>query len=301
MKVSDEGQGEHHENFVLDFLYNDARRIGSFLAQFEDSGTLQQVTQHESVAKGNKRGWRIGLGGGANIAGTGGTGEISFERSPAEVGSEASELVFDPLWANALTLLDYLAGRDLIEPNIAKAGIGQFVKVTGNLRIHDLGILKLLWDIPAVRRQMGGVGSMSKNQAKRLDPATKAAADGLELGIEVMKVLPHGISARLTASGGVEVWASLHSDSITGSTADLFLKHGDQIAGQWSMLGVLDAEPTDIQPTNFTNEESGLRIFTNGFSHILDVLGPLTRMFLGRPSGAYGMTPLVIYREVARR
>jgi hypothetical protein len=297
-KVSDKGQDEHQSSFVLDFLYNDARRVGSFLSQFDDAGHLQRVVESESVSRGRKRGFKLNVSGGATVMGTGGSGGLGLERSPSEEGMEGLEREYDPLWANALTLLDYLASRNLICSDLSKAGIGQFVKVTGSLRIHDLGTLKLMWDIPSVRRQMG-IGTISKSQAKRIDPAAKAAIEGLETGIEIMKTLPHGISARTTTPSGTEIWASLHGGSMTGSSSDLFLKHGDQIAGSWTMLGVLDAEPDNITPTNFTEEEQAFRLFSNGFSHILDVLGPLTRMFLGRPSGAYGMTPLVIYRQVA--
>src|SRR5690554_1465244 len=43
---------EHQDDFVLDVLYQDARRVGSFLSQFDESGFLERVIQRESVSKG---------------------------------------------------------------------------------------------------------------------------------------------------------------------------------------------------------------------------------------------------------
>src|SRR3954453_15598344 len=35
---------------VLDFLYHDARRVGSFLAKFQDLGLIQDIKQTESAS-----------------------------------------------------------------------------------------------------------------------------------------------------------------------------------------------------------------------------------------------------------
>jgi hypothetical protein len=53
---------------VFDFLYCDSGRIGSFLAQFDDSGLLEKVIQRESASRGVKRGLELSVGGGATLA-----------------------------------------------------------------------------------------------------------------------------------------------------------------------------------------------------------------------------------------
>jgi hypothetical protein len=40
---------------------------------------------------------------------------------------------YDPLWANALALLDYLEQRNLFAHDLAQAGIGQLVLSSGYL------------------------------------------------------------------------------------------------------------------------------------------------------------------------
>jgi hypothetical protein len=134
--ASGEGQEEPRSDSVLDFLYHDARRVGSFLAQFDDAGHLQGLTESETVAKRVKRSWKLSVGG--SIPEAGASGEAAIERGPAEGGSKTNERVYDPFWTNALTLLDYLEVNGLIQRDIWQARIGQFVLVKGNLIVLDV-------------------------------------------------------------------------------------------------------------------------------------------------------------------
>jgi hypothetical protein len=130
--ASEAEQGEPGSDSVYDFLYHDVRRIGSFLAQFDDAGHLQQITQSEGATRGSKRGWKAAAGG--SLPGVG-SANLSVERGPEKGGFEASERVYDPLWTNARTLLDYLSERDMLRQELARARIGQFVVVSGTLSI----------------------------------------------------------------------------------------------------------------------------------------------------------------------
>jgi hypothetical protein len=141
-KASEKELDAPENDSVFDFLYCDSRRIGLFLAQFDDSGLLEKVIQRESASRGIKRSLELSVGGGAMLAGTGGSGSLGIKRGPSEEGSEASERVYNPLWANTITFLDCLAERDLIADDITRAGIGQFVKISGILKVIDLTIIK---------------------------------------------------------------------------------------------------------------------------------------------------------------
>lgn len=220
---------------------------------------------------------------------------VGLDRGPGDSGSEAIERQYDPLWNNALALLDMLTDRSLIKGNVSRAGIGQFVKITGSLQIHDLATVKTMWELPAVKRQMG---MTHPKKSGRADPSL----DGVEIGLEMVKILPHSITAKMASLGSspVETWSTLAPEFMTGSTSDLFLKHGARISGTWNMIGVLDAEPDLITGTDYSQEQNNLLFGLRGMSHLLDLIGPIARSFLGRPSGAYGITPLVIYREVSR-
>jgi hypothetical protein len=174
--ASDVEREEHESDSVFDFLYHDVRRVGSFLAQFDDAGHLQGLTQSETVSKRLKRGWRFALGGGIPDAGA--TGEASIERGPAEGGSETSERVYDPLWTNARTFLDYLAERDMIQRDIHKGRIGQFVLAKGNLLVVDVTMLKNAWEKPTMKKKMlAGANLEEGNRHARRAQAAQKRSD----------------------------------------------------------------------------------------------------------------------------
>lgn len=139
-------QGEQNTGSVFDFLYNDSRRVSSYLAQMDDNGLLTGITQSENVTKNAKRGVNLS----ANILGNGGGIEIT----PKEGGSEASERVYDPFWANARYLLDVLDERKMIHRDLASAPIGSIVLISGKMSVVDLGLLKEVWALPRIRKLM---------------------------------------------------------------------------------------------------------------------------------------------------
>src|SRR5688500_5363914 len=132
-KASGAEAGEPQKDSDLDFIYCDTQRIGSFLAQFDDVGHLQRVIQRETITSGNMRGSKLNIGGGATVAGTGGSGNIGRERGPGIEGSEEGERIYDPLWTNTRTFLDYLTTQNLIIEDIWAARIGQFVRARGKM------------------------------------------------------------------------------------------------------------------------------------------------------------------------
>ncbi|WP_154674634.1 DUF6414 family protein [Mesorhizobium erdmanii] len=316
-KASDGGRDGQKDDSVYDFLYFDTQRVGSFLAQFDPSGHLQEVTQHESVAKGTKRGFSVKLGGGASYAGTGGTGEVSFERGPSEIGSESSDLVYDPLWANARDFLDYLNERNLLHRDIKTARIGQIVLSSGNLAVFDLGVLRGMWDLPTVKKAIlkgASAPALEPSNAslnrhgKRAAEAAKiakqqSAPSEAELAIEMLTVLPHTTQAAVSSSdGNLSVWFNLAEKNMTISATNLFLKHGLTIAGTWNIVGVLDAMPDQETIPGMAAIEQMLAGTKLSFltQSMAGGLVPAVRTLLGRPTDSFGVTPLLLFREIAR-
>lgn len=309
----DVAPGEQENDSVYDFLYHDVRRVGSFLAQFDDAGHLQQVTQSDKVIRGAKRGWKFKLAGGVEQMGN---GELSGERTPLEGGSEESERLYDPLWTNARTLLDYLAHRDMIQRELGTAQVGQFVLVQGQIMLLDLAMLKGAWDKGPIQKMIrAGAQAEAQSNQPRPSRAERRAnrpsvgsnqQDGLaetDMLLSLLTLLPHSTQARLIGTD-VNVWCSLDVESIVGQSSDLTLKHGALIPGDWFMLGVLDAYPYDPDFRNAEGEsESELfgRIAETGIGQLVARLAPIVRQVMGRPPSAFGMTPLLIFREIAGR
>ena len=295
-KVSEREHDEQESDSVFDFLYHDARRVGSFLAQFDDAGHLQQITQSESAGIGGKRSLKFTAGGG--LPGLG-SAQFGVERGPLEEGSETSERVYDPLWANARALLDYLQEKNLIVRDISSARIGQFVLVSGTLEIMDLSMLKLLWEDTNMKKLMAqGTEAASRNIQNRTSRKGKNTSPSeLEIGLTFLKMLPHSIQARIY--GEANVWCNLLRNGLVGSVDDLLLKHGGQVQGHWQTLGILDAFVDERNSDNNDDEHNlDIQQDVSMASTLLKQIAPFARQFLGRPSNAYGLTPIVIFREV---
>jgi hypothetical protein len=298
-------EGAHdgqEKDSVLDFLYHDARRVGSFLAQFDPSGHLQQIRDSESVAKTAKRGWKVGLGG-ALTEGLG-KGEVSYERSPLQGGTEASERTYDPLWANARELLDYLEDRSLIQHDLLSARMGQFVLAKGTLLILDLAMLKGAWEKSSVKKLISG---NMESEAKKLRKAGKPPATGaaeFQLVIDLLGIMPHTIQATIL-NERYRAWCCLSEGSLVGLSSDIILKHGSYIPGEWSVLGILDAypdprpEPVDGEAPSQNIDELVATLAGTVIGTVAAQMAPATREILGRPRTAWGVTPLLIFREVS--
>jgi hypothetical protein len=291
---------------VFDFLYHDVRRVGSFLAQLDEAGHLQQVTQTDLVTKSRNLSWKAGLSAGIPKFGQ---GEASVEKTPGTSASEGSERVYDPLWANARTLLDYLSERGLIERDIHAARIGQFVLASGALQIVDLTLMRTACEKPNVRSLIAQGSNtteaapvLSRQQRRHQErkgpsPSTqKAAPSASEVGAELIPLLPHAIQATLRGAT-FRVWSSFVEANVVGVASDLVLKHGLSVPGEWHMLGVLDALPDD-EVTTLDQPEAFERTGT-AIGALAAMFGSIARQIAARPAGTFGVTPLLVLRNVS--
>jgi hypothetical protein len=302
---------DQNTDSVYDFLYHDARRIGSFLAQFDNLGHLRQVTSSETAAKDAKRGYSLKVGGSLPVPGSpeGAEGGITFGVDPSQSGSEALARVYDPLWSNALTLLDCLDAKGLIQRDVSAARLGQFVIASGELSILNAAMLPKMWANAAIRdvwvRHAVETAKLQLKSKPRIDAVKQAVRERSEQaalkeaeatarsGIEVLPLFPH--SPQCVVKGkDFSVWSTLGEEGMVGTVSDLSLKHGTDIPGEWHLLGVLDALPSPI-PAQSTGGETGVAAMAN----LIKNLSNLGRTILGRPPDAFGMTALLLFREVA--
>src|SRR4029077_11736169 len=97
------------------------------------------------------------------------------DRTTTSDERDAAERTYDPLWRNALMLLDWLEEADLINRDITKTSIGQFVIVSGDLSVLNAAIMRDTWVSPTLRA-LGIKQAVEKAQAKfeAQYPANKA-------------------------------------------------------------------------------------------------------------------------------
>lgn len=273
------------ENSVYDFLYYDERRIGSFLGQFDPDGILQSRKRIAGVDKSSQEKATYGVKAGLPIVAQGAT---SYEGGDTERYAKSAEHTYDPLWANALRFLEYLEEKHLLNRDTQKARLGQFVLLAGELSIQDMQLFKSMMENPVLKKWFGSLmgGGTPPSGPRQAKTQTPSEADLLTA---LMPLLPHLVQATVKA-GNLSFWCALDPDRLSLSTGDLQLKHGSRIEGRWSMLGVLDALPSAAaSPAPPASE-----FLLSAMSAFSDVMRPL----VGRPSDAFGITPLIIFREV---
>lgn len=288
---------------VFDYLYHDARRVGSFLAQFETYGVPSQV----KATEGSGRSETTRTTGGADLGVPGVIkAQTAVDATVSEDERDTAERTYDPLWSNARALLDYLTEHNMMQRDLWSAGIGQFVLVKGSLIVLDVAMLKEAWGKPSVKSFVTK-GAAVSTPAK---PKGKGKAQGnsdqdhVKLFMEMLSIFPHSIQAHLMGDD-FSAWGTLSPASLAGMSSDLVLKHGSFVPGVWHVLGILDATPDPRpgeDPQDFTlshldtvvAELAGTLIGT-----LTAQLAPMARQILGRPRGSFGITPLLVFRDVA--
>ena len=296
---SAEGSDRPESDSVYDFLYHDARRVGSFLGQFDPNGHLQGVQTTAKIGRSSESRATMRLSGSVPLVVT---AAGDYEGKDSENWDRGGQRTFDPLWGNALAFLDYLTQRDLIVRDLKTAKIGQFILLGGELSIHDFALIKSIWNSPELRKQWIENRKTQKAARKAVgepDPEAGETTEGLTaMVLDIIADIPHGTHANLKTKGNLELWGSLKVEGMTSAPGDLVLTHGSQVAGQWSLLGILDACPDKkphekISPLNVEPGD------IDGLRKVAVKIGDVARKAFGRSPASYGVTPLLIFREVS--
>ena len=284
---------------VLDFLYHDSRRVGSFLAQFE-VGHLQQLTQTKDGSRGKVETSEAEAKGSVGIAGGSYKGSTARSVDIAEGYSR----VFDPHWANASAFLNYLSENDLIQRDISASRMGEFVLAKGYLSVLDLVMFKEAWKLPSLQRMIRA-GTGANQHTRNLTSAQKAAAkeqkDNSEMVLDLIQIMPHAVHASLITSDDNPqmVWCPLREEYMVTPASELVLMHGVKIPGDWSILGVMNAPPDYVvDGLNPTVDGSEPGMMQSLVGQVSNLIAPLARVALGRPAAASAVTPILIFREV---
>lgn len=289
---------------VFDFLYHDSRRIASFLAQLDELGHLQQITQTNHAEEGESEDSRTE--GSLGVPGAIG-GKIDNGSGASSSQSESSQRVYDPFWANARRFLDLLQERSLVCRNVDEARVGQFVLAKGYLSIQDLAMFKDAWKSNSIQRKIKE-GTAGGRRIANLSAAQKEKVrdeqENKELFFDLLQVMPHSVHARMIVpmdDGNARlVWCALNHDSLVTPASDITLTYGSTMSGNWSIIGILSAHPEYLAPDltqKFDSEDFGLMQSIVG--QLSKILAPIVRVSLGRPAAAYAVTPLLIFREVS--
>ncbi|KVF26305.1 hypothetical protein WJ07_08635 [Burkholderia vietnamiensis] len=112
---------------------------------------------------------------------------------------------------------------------------------------------------------------------------------------EVLQVMPPTPQITMADVSGRLVWGCLNDDHMVISASSLALTHGTSVKGTWHVLAVLDATPDE--DIDDPHEFDSVMAYSQLMASTADVLGSI-RDLMGRPSQAYGITPVVIFRSI---
>lgn len=278
------------DDSVYDFLYIDSRRLALFLSQFDQYGHLTALTRsvNETASKS----------GGVNV-------QIA-KMDTSSSAQTAQTRQFDTQWVAPLTFLDQANQRGMISRDLENSGIGRLSLVTGELALFDLAVIQTAWGLDHVKKLLKQASSASTPQPINRQERRKSEKVGggdpsseFDAAISLLKTFPHAILATIQVDGQ-SVWSSVHADGLIVSASDLMIKHGVHIAGPWNMVGVVDALPDQDEPDQaaIVRQEAAAASL-GSLGPFISGIAPAVRGLLGRPKSAYGMTPLLIFREVS--
>lgn len=274
----EEGHDNQEESFLIDFLYVDKARIQTLSSQLFPNGHLTQLKQSSSSTSTSKMGVKGGIP--AVMQGTGNLDQGI---------SESIERQFDATWSTTLDVLRELNAQNFIVSDIENALLGQIVQLKGHIQINDVRMLEKLWQpmikMEANQKIQAAKGSDRAALKKQLDENTHIA--------RIIELLPHMLQMRLWSSE-YAAWSTIEPSYLTINPLDMAFKHGASIPGEWTIISIMDAKPSNV-------ELDYLEAKINSGSGVMSVMPDFLkgiREALGRAPEDYGITPIAIYRKV---
>jgi hypothetical protein len=254
---------------IYDFLYADRARISALYAQFFPSGVLTGVKTTAQTSSLDER----EFGTDVKVLKTG--------MKTTGTGSEGIEHQFDASWAVPLEVLGCLKNRSLIRDSPIGAGIGSIILTTCTIRILDWASMVKLAE-PSLLSLVATSGNRPPDFKPEMIPVFG----------EALRAMPNAIHGHFLTKEAL-LWSSLQPESLTIPINDLTLKYGGIIQGQWNILYLLDAWADNAGSPLVEGWTAGPIVdsLLTGV-HVL-------RTSVGRPGNWLGVTPLMIYRDIA--
>lgn len=271
---------------LLDFLYSDHERVASFLSQINVDGVVTGSEKSASKGKQNSRDGKIKLGPFE--------GGLGVERD----WNQEVRLKYDPLWSNSKKLIDYF-DQNLISETDTELKCGKIVSLSGSLIAYDLSTVTGLMesehmdDFIANGMDDDTISDVRSGKVKSQEKKKNAS-----IVRQFIKSIPLGIGFVLVTDKG-HFWFSVKKEFLSLYDLDIPLKYPIHVSGTWNVLGVVDALPHDhvegMQPIIDRNIDGLMPAMV---LHLLQLIGGIVGLF-GRPLQAYGLSPLIVYRDVA--
>ncbi|WP_395442645.1 hypothetical protein [Acinetobacter sp. P1332] len=263
---------------IFDFFYLDNPKIKSFYAQLNGLGALNTLKNTSQIGDTRKMEATVGV---PTVTG----GKMGNDHTV----NTTSEQLYDGLPTMPREMINRLDQLGYINRELTPDNLGALVLLKGYLNITDIEVMKGVID-PTIKFTLNSMpNTTGAHKEKR-----KNFENTINPVIEFMKNVPFALSCNLFVPSEsddqlTQVWMSLAREDMSSVIHDINFKHGEKLAGKWYVLGILDAIPNSMDSSNIVLPNSGeMEQFKKAMSEMM-------KMF-GRNDGAYGMTPIAIFR-----
>lgn len=264
---------------IYDFFYLDNPKIKSFYAQLNGRGALNTLKDTSQISDIRKLEASIGI---PTVTG----GKAGNDHG----ATTTAEKVFDGIPTMPREMINRLDELGFIYRDLVPENLGSLILLKGALSVDDIETTKNLME-PALGVFMHLLQTDKPSQRTEKNKIKTLAKPFLEF----LKNIPFSLSCNLYVQADddslTDVWMSLSRDGMSSNIHDINFKHGQKLAGQWYVLGILDAIP------NIYDENKRTMPDKEGLDQFKSALSDVMKQF-GRNDTAYGITPIAIFREL---
>jgi hypothetical protein len=272
---------------AFDLIYCDFERLNLLRAQFGAAGLRTAYTESTEASRDKTTTTESEISGGVPIVASGKM--ISNTARKTAMQKSQSE-TYDTTWPDVVSFVERFSATQYNFDVSRMPRIGSLIRIEGGLDITDLETVKKLMETKSIKGLISSGAKGSKNN--RNNASENFTVDHL---FDILSVLPHSIQA-IISNKSATFWSTLNRNFLLTPSAEIMLKHGTSIQGDWQVLGILDAYP-DQTELSLAGNQTTPNFVNEGLGAMIGLLVPLVRMLLGRKSWQVGITPLVIFRQ----
>lgn len=263
---------------LYDFFYLDSKKISSFYSQLTGEGALELYTKTHTNDDGQKLQGSIAL-----------PTVIRGSVESNQIASSSGQKQYNAMHTMPREMIDQLDEQGFINRKLIDENLGSLVLLKGRLGIIDVNMIRAVVE-PALNLYLKDAKN-SKDKSKR-DEAKEVTVIKKDI-VTFIENIPFAIQSRFIVEedgNNKEVWMTLNRAELSTSAYDANFKHGEFTAGEWYLLGVLDALPNDDYSYE-SESESQVQGMLKTFANQLKALA-------GRSSTSYAVTPIAIFRNI---
>lgn len=321
----------------FDFAYVNEKKIEILLSQQNEIGRhiSRSVTTGETSGKSGSV--AIDVRAGAGPAGGGLGGNLGLKVGGDGGVSRVEAISANPYWNSVIELIDYARSITSAEPSVdihrmihVVGGLKLHDAATLSAIALDPGLAetirsimpnayksvvredtwKALWALQwkdfltptslyshILKRKRSGA---APGKEAETDLAFVGATLAVELVLSGLRKMPVAMFGEVDDEHH-SYWFTLRKEGLLSDYSDVALKHGSTVPGLWSMVCIVDTDGNDRNVPDLLDAAREMKSDEAkwNISHATDWLFNAARKFVGRPEGKVGVTPIVIYRQLA--